>query len=169
VGQLLEEPRAPYWRIVLAPTTDLRIEGLHEALLLGMFVAGNRLPQSVHMFLKGGGAGGDMRGEAVQTAATILAGRGFPSGLWLDREAEDITSWLLWSHGQSMGEAGRARFQREAHRVQPRGDLVLATLDHHVIRMEDHEIVGVDHDIGGLKSTASTAGEPLVDMGFQAV
>jgi hypothetical protein len=95
----------------------------------------------------------------VQTAAPILAGRGFASRIWLEGEATDITSWLLESHVQRMREAGLTGLQGQAHRAQPWGDLVLAALDHRVLRLEEHAIIGVDHDVGRREAAAFTAGK----------
>jgi hypothetical protein len=108
---LLEEPCAPYWRIVLAPATDLRIACLNQALLLGMCVASKRLPEGVHMPLDGGGARGERGLETVQTTATLLAGRGFSRRVLLEVEAKEIKPWLLWSHVQGMGDTRLARLQ----------------------------------------------------------
>lgn len=79
----------------MAPATDWRIEGLNEALLLGMFVASDGLPERVHMSVDGRWARGDRGPEAVPTAATILPGRGFSSGVLLDVEAKEIASRSL--------------------------------------------------------------------------
>ena len=95
VVQLLEASRAPYRGIVQAPAPDLRIERLHQAFLLRMFVARDGLPEGVNLPLDGGWAGGDGGADAMEPTATIPAGPGFSRRILLDVEAQEVKSWLL--------------------------------------------------------------------------
>jgi hypothetical protein len=169
VVQLLDESRAPDGGIVWAPATDLRSERLHQARVRRLLVARDGLPAGVHLPVESGWAGGHGGPEALETTATIPAGPGVPRRIWLDLEAQASNAWRLWPGLQRRGEAGLARLQCEASRVQPRGDLVLATRDTRVVLMEDHESIGGHADVGGRESAAATAGKPRADVGLQAV
>jgi hypothetical protein len=112
-------------------------------------------------------AGGHRRLEAVEAAATVFPGCGFSGQGMPNVDAKAGKARGLWRPIQGMDATGLPGLQSSSSRMPPCGALLLASFADGAILVEEHEIVGVYHDIGGLKAAAATAWKRGADGGFQ--
>ena len=84
-------------------------------------------------------------------------------------KAEKVEPWLAVVGLKRMRDPRLTGLQREAQRTEPLGDEVVAALYNSEVRMENHQVVSVDHHIGRGSVLATPRWEGLYEGRFEAV
>jgi hypothetical protein len=165
----LKDPCTGNMRVVIAPAHHLRVQRLHQRLLSGVLMAVNRLTQFCHMSSDGRLAGFDERFETLQVSSAICPRRGFPRGVLSDVKAEELESRGFLCTYEGVGETRLAGFQSESSVLQPRCRHFLTWHDDLAILVQNHPVIGRDHDFGCLKASAPTPRTLLAKNRFETV
>ena len=159
----LKDPGTGHMRVVIAPANNLGIQRLNQRLLRCVLMMVNRLAQLCHMSADRRVAGFDTRFETMQASLAIFPRVGFPRWVLSDMKAEEVESRGSLCCYEGVGDARLAGFQSESHVLQPLCRHVLTLHNDLAILVEDHQVIGIDHDFGRLKASAPTPWKPLAD------
>jgi len=159
----LKDPGTGHMRVVMAPAHNLGIQRLNERLLRGVRMMVNRLAQFGHMSADRRLTGFDQRFETMQASLAIFPRMGFARWVLSDMKAKEVESRSSLCCYEGGGEARLAGFQSESHVLQPLCRHVLTLHNDLAFLVEDHKGIGIDHDFGCLKASASTPWKPLAD------
>src|SRR4029434_5635459 len=105
----------------------------------------------------------DTRCETMQASLAIFPRMGFARWVLSDMKAEEVESRSSLCCYEGVGEARLAGFQSESHVLQPLCRHVLTLPNDLAVLVEDHKVIGINHDFGCLKASASTPWKPLAD------
>ena len=123
----------------------------------------NRFAQFGHMSADRRLAGFDTRFETMQATLAIFPRMGFARWVLSNMKAKEVESRSSLCFYEGVGDARLAGFQSESHVLQPLCRHVLTLHNDLAILVEDHKVIGIDHDFGCLKASASTPWKPLAD------
>ena len=160
VVQGLEGPCTGDMRVVIAPAHNLGVQRLHQRLLSCVLMAVDRLAQFFNMSSESRLAGFHERFETLQASLAIFPRMGFPRWVLSDLKAEEVESRSFLCSYEGVGDARLAWFQSESHVLQPLCSHFLTLYDDRVVLVQDHKVIGIDHDFGCLKTSTPTPWEP---------
>ena len=132
----------------------LGIQRLHQRLLRCVLMMVNRLAQFCHMSSDCRLTGLDQRFATMQASAAIFPSMGLPRWVWSDMQAEEVASRGSLCFYEGVGDARLAGLQSASHLLQPLCSHFLALHDDLAILVQDHKVIGIDHDFGCLKASA---------------
>jgi len=163
VVKRLKDPGTGHMRVVIAPANNLGIQRLNQRLLRCVLMMVNRLAQFCHMSADRRLAGFDQRFETMQASSAIFPRMGFPRWVVLNMKAKEVESRGFLRFYEGVGDACLAWLQSQSHVLQPLCHHVLTLHNDLAILVEDHKVVGIDHDFGCLKASAPTPWKPFAD------
>jgi len=129
----------------------------------------NRFAQFGHMSSDRRLAGFDQRFETMQASSAIFSRMGFPRWVLSDMKAEEVESRGSLCCYEGVGDARLAGFQAESHLLQPLCSHCLAVHDDLAILVQDHKVIGIDHDFRCLKASAPTPWKLLAQDRLETV
>lgn len=169
VVKSLKDPGTGNMRVVVAPANNLGIQRLNQRLLSCVLMMVNRLAQFGHMSSDRRLAGFDQRFETMQASSAIFSRMGFPRWVLSDMKAEEVESRGSLCCYEGVGDARLAGFQAESHLLQPLCSHCLAVHDDLAILVQDHKVIGIDHDFRCLKASAPTPWKLLAQDRLETV
>jgi len=143
-------------RVVMAPAHHLGMPRLPQRLLRCVLLMVKRLAPLCPMSADRRVAGFDQRFATMQASSASFPSMGFSRWVWADRQAEDVASRGSLCCYEGVGEARRAGLQSASHLLQPLWRHCLTLHDDLAILVQNHHVIGIDHDLGCLKASAPT-------------
>lgn len=163
VVKSLKDPSTGHMRVVIAPANNLGIQRLNQRLLSCVLMMVNRLAQFCHMSADRRLAGFDKCFETMQASLAVFPRMGFPRWVLSDMKAKEVESRGFLRFYEGVGDACLAWLQWQSHVLQPLCRHVLTLHNDLALLVEDHKVIGIDHDFGCLKASAPTPWKPLAD------
>jgi len=114
-------------------------------------------------------AGFDERFETLQVSSAIFPRLGFPRWVLSDVKAEEAESRGFLCTYEGVGDTRLAGFQSESFVLQPLCRHFLTLHDDLAILVQNHQVIGLDHDFGCLKASAPTPRKLLANNRFETV
>src|ERR1043166_7753849 len=113
--------------------------------------------------------GYDPRLVAQQTSPGVFGRPCFACWIMPDGKAEEGKAWGPLRYRQGVGNTRLTGFQFQPSLLEPGTDQLLALPHDRLVAMQEHDIISVADDAGGIKPRAPVTAESLPDERFQTM